>query len=108
MGNSDNVIPIHGQTQINLSHIPNRAPSISTANPPVNPYVRPAKIANICWACGTGKAIKNELYCLHCAVAGRDNPWIECTVPGCNNVKRRRVRGENKFTCKEHRGGHAS
>lgn len=107
MAHNDNVVPINGQVQLNLSHIPNRAPSTSTANAPANPHVRPS-MDHICWACGTNKVIKNEKYCVKCSLSGLDNPWIECTVPGCNNVKRRRVRGENKFTCKEHRGGHTS
>jgi hypothetical protein len=71
--------------------------------------VRPAKNPmqadeRVCWSCGgAGKCAPGEQYCTRCHLDGKATPFIPCTTPGCNNTRRRQIRGEQLFTCATHR-----
>ena len=65
------------------------------------PVNRPPAPDWSCWSCGRGPANRSG-YCSSWETAGRANPWLGCTQPGCNTTRRRTYRGEQFFTCSEH------
>lgn len=56
----------------------------------------------LCWHCATTRLTRrDDRLCPACARAGADPIWIPCTRPGHDHVRRRRVRGQQHFTCNE-------
>lgn len=66
---------------------------------PTYPMVRtPGPEQQACWSCGRWQWCNSLGYCKDCSLAGKDSPMIECTE--CGSVRRRRYRGEQRFTCR--------
>lgn len=56
----------------------------------------------VCWHCATVELRRSDdRICPRCAAAGADPIWIPCTRPDHDHVSRRRVRGQQTFTCNE-------
>lgn len=114
----ENVIPLFGDRKLHTTTAPapktqrprprRTPPQPTTETTAVSPeqFVARSHAVRRCMVCDAPLSEGNRTgYCRkHPAAEYR---FIACSEPGCSTVKRRVIRGEDRWTCPAHRGGAA-